>query len=1104
MSQTSEPVSTIPVQEWVQGAEARWHLSKVVQRAARPDGSLLPVQITRFLDGCPDNMLDAVTRYLNASATYPSVMMDGKFFEGPFLSSGVTIARDPNNKNPTSAVMLIQVLRLNTAGLGEGDSAVDGVSCTEQSSTEYRYNASALEVLPPAEPGVTRNLGQVRRDEATGLYNYEIVTRTKQVQEFGEFVENSTAFETVTRSIRRNLSPVGFNMSAAVVTTPGTTIDVDADKNPDCSINETQRKIVAKTNVTMQIVMSENALTTEDETRTSASLTIPAASAPSGGTVTTVTAEKRKDNLHNVALRQETEKRQTVSSSSAEALHQKTTETATISASQLATADTIGEQVSNELTRFGNFRNVVRVVTALARGLFEGRRRTDRFKVTQSSTSSVVGKPSETQPGASGTGGIVRTRSIQRQDGAGDVWHIEDGYEAEKNVQNAAVQRSATAKEITEEFTDVGESASTTGEITAATPGQTRSSKLTPGGLYENTKRVVRTLLGIVFEKALSDSFMRKEDSSSATAADQVTSVTATLGTRVTSTSALQPTGAWEVRTVTETEKEVPEVQKSKAVSVKFVTKEHTDVAGSELALPTDAAIGDTVSIERTATGLFRNTLRQIRLRISGLTLGLLFSEDAFKKTSEQTLTADATPTDPGFVGGGVVVTDRGTLNEAGKWDVSRQTVTEKAVGAAQVTTSATPKALVTETLDIASSVAPPPTAQEIGRTVTSELTPGGLYRNTVRTMDSQLGRKLNEVRAADVFKDTKDDITIDASPAVGIPAANGVITVIRNTLNEAGKWDVSRQTVTEKEVADVTVSHTATLRGWVKEDVAIQAATGELGPTLESGELESVGKSEVSARTESGFYKVQTHIPTPVAREGVVRSFQRTWLTSTREAKTEYKLNSDVAALDIQDETPELTADPDDRGTVEETLFRLGDDGTAEATRTTVKYLEAVYPAEASDPLTIYEDAFSTKAMRVFKNMKELPPVAKYECVENGEHYIRTYSGVSLSDAGTYDYTEVTLTPKTDIVDLVYVGGYPGGISPPENAGAWLVGSRIYHFRNITTTRFDELNADLSHFLFYQANTAGYGFGTVVTKTRNEFGLWDGQVGFNFSRRGN
>lgn len=840
MSQTSEPVSTIPVQEWVQGAEARWHLSKVVQRAARPDGSLLPVQITRFLDGCPDNLLDAVTRYLNASATYPSVMMDGKFFEGPFLSSGVTIARDPNNKNPTSAVMLIQVLRLNTAGLGEGDSAVDGVSCTEQSSTEYRYNASALEVLPPAEPGVTRNLGQVRRDEATGLYNYEIVTRTKQVQEFGEFVENSTAFETVTRSIRRNLSPVGFNMSAAVVTTPGTTIDVDADKNPDCSVNETQRKTVAKTNVTMQIVMSENALTTEDETRTSASLTIPGAVGPSGGTVTTVTAEKRKDNLHNVALRQETEKQQLIASSSAETLHQRTVETSIVDQAQRPSANRVGEQISAELTRFGNFRNVMRTVTAMARGLFEVRKSVTAYKTTQSSLSSVTGKPAELQPGVSGVGGIVRTRSLQLQDGAGNVWRVEDGVETDKSVENAAVQKSATVKEIVEEVTDTGAAVSTTDEITAATPGQTRSSKLTPSGVYENTRRIITTILGVIFERGVSDSYMRHGTSEQETAAAPVTDAVAAIGTSKVVTNTQQPNGTWEVRTQVDTEKLV--------------------------------------------------------------------------------------------------------------------------------------------------------------------------------------------------------------------------------------------ETGTTKSLS---------LRGVVTEEARVAAAPSNVG--LDSANLSQVGVTEVNARSETGQYKVQLRTPTPVARKGIIRSLQRSFF-GWRESEVEYTTNALAPAL-VLPETTEV-------GVMREMTVKLGDDGTAEVTRTQVHEGSAA----SAGAIAVYEDAFSTRTIQVFRNQPKPPPAAALYAIG----VLTTYGGVSFSDAGTYDYTKTVVTAKRDLVNLVFIGGVPSGLTPEEYGDAWLCGSRITHFRNTSEAVIDGLIADASQFLFYTANVAGYHFSAVGVTSLNEFGLYDGQIGYSFSARWN
>ena len=273
-------------------------------------------------------------------------------------------------------------------------------------------------------------------------------------------------------------------------------------------------------------------------------------------------------------------------------------------------------------------------------------------------------------------------------------------------------------------------------------------------------------------------------------------------GVMVQNTSELRKDGKYNQEVQTTTERQVEEAQKSKTVDVKFVTDGQMDISAEARDLPTDLQIGETVSIEKTPGGIFRNTWRRIRIRLAGMRLALLFNEDAMKKTFEVTAVEAAEPLDPSFSGGGIVKTVRGSLNEAGAWDVTRQQANEKLVPKTRETVAVNTRAVITDLQAVVAAPASTPGDTEVGSSVTNTLTPGAFWETVRRTIRLLLGR-ISEGVTENRFKRQTEATEVQAASAgVSLTFVPGSITSINSQKNEAGGWD-KRTTLDVAKLAD-------------------------------------------------------------------------------------------------------------------------------------------------------------------------------------------------------------------------------------------------------------------------------------------------------------
>lgn len=542
---TTPDAAALAAAAWISEVErTKWRLMAMRSRGQSDHSG--PTFIRRFIVGAPSGgQLRAIVESYKNSEPLRSVWVDGREYPGPWRILTTIWSRDFLNKeNPDrgdATLTLMQDLLL----AGEADSYGFGasLSCSEIADVRYVWAAAEVEGLPEtSDPGYSYQIAGVRRDDTTGLFDYYVMRVFKKAQELF-YESNENVFERVTRLQRQSMQPEDFSPTAAGTPTPGTTIDVDARKNPDCTIDETQTTTVAKT----------------------------------------------------------------------------------VEAASMSSRDV--------------------------------------YKGTESTRTVAVSAPLGRAPEPSG-GVIVQNSSQIRKDGKFDV-------EA------------------------------------------------------------------------------------------QVT-----------------------------TERPVSEAQKSKAVAVKFVTDEQMDVSAAARDLPTDLQIGETVSIEKTPGGIFRNTWKKIRLRLAGLKMGLLFNEDALKKTLEVTAVEAAEPIDTGFSGGGIVKTVRGSLNEAGEWDVTRQQVAEKLIPKTRETTAVTPRAVITDLQAVAAAPEASPGDADIGSSVTNTLTPGMFWetmKRTVRLIFGKIAEGVSETR----FKKQTESTEVQASSAGTTSTFSaGRVVSVTSQKNELGGWD--------------------------------------------------------------------------------------------------------------------------------------------------------------------------------------------------------------------------------------------------------------------------------------------------------------------------
>lgn len=196
---------------WVESLDAKWRLqilSKRVRLNADGTRKEIPTRIRRFAEGIPWAFVKPALDYLLSKAPYRGRLANGVEFDEEYRPTLTVWQRDQRetvagSQRPGDATYtLIQDLVENT----DRDAYMLGSqsSCSEETVTDYVWDAADVEDLPQGGQGVTYAVAAVHRND-DGTFDYQVVKRVAKTQEFGWTTVRSDAFSTVEEKLYNNV-----------------------------------------------------------------------------------------------------------------------------------------------------------------------------------------------------------------------------------------------------------------------------------------------------------------------------------------------------------------------------------------------------------------------------------------------------------------------------------------------------------------------------------------------------------------------------------------------------------------------------------------------------------------------------------------------------------------------------------------------------------------------------------------------------------------------------------------------------------------------------------------------------------------------------------
>ena len=395
-------------------------------------------------------------------------------------------------------------------------------------------------------------------------------------------------------------------------------------------------------------------------------------------------------------------------------------------------------------------------------------------------------------------GVLVERRVTKNPDCTSD---IQNRRTTEDSVIGAVTTKRKTVKGTVTSVLDRNQAqAVTDGE---PEKGETFRSETTPGGLHNNT---VETFTHDEGEKTLVEQcqktvFEHTDEALKSKAAldeGETVEVADAAGGVIKSKTVRETEEGVEISERTTTEKGVASAVVVKRGTVRGTVTSTTD-RNQVTALDGTPKKGETFRSETTPGGLHNNTTETFTHDEGEKTLVEQDTKTIFERT-EETLTGKAAldegdKAEVADAANGVISSKTVRETEEG-FDVSKRTVTEKAVTSAVVVKRGTLRGTITSTTD-RNQVSALTAAPKVGETLRSEKTPGGLHNNTTETVTpAQSGNVRKECRTS---KLTHTDISVDIVPE-GTVVTEGTAAVNQETQeaiirNEDGTTD--KQTVT-------------------------------------------------------------------------------------------------------------------------------------------------------------------------------------------------------------------------------------------------------------------------------------------------------------------
>ena len=384
-------------------------------------------------------------------------------------------------------VRVYQILMQQPA---DGD-AVDGPyvldkGCQYRVTHTYYWNVAALPESQASSSGISYALEGVVRDRETGLYSCVLTKRERVQQDVAEYLSEVTQFQE-TREEQHLGVRQGVSAGKSAGVSAGKTVERHVTKNEDCTHdvrNITRKDLpVSEAVVTAEETAFETRTSTEhrNQSRAAQAPARPGESVRNEKTPTklfnqvkTVTVEKPvkgaavefRKSLHGT-VRSVTDRNQA----------------APVTGANLK----IGERRSSRMTDGGNYDNTSEQLTAEPAGDVAATGRKTVFEESASRRENVAagGVLPQREADEAGDGKTHSVEVVLHEDGSADVTKTDT---SEKPVKNAVVEYRKTVRGTVQSVTDRNQSAPVTPNDLQI--GETRSSRMTEGGLYDNTRTV--------------------------------------------------------------------------------------------------------------------------------------------------------------------------------------------------------------------------------------------------------------------------------------------------------------------------------------------------------------------------------------------------------------------------------------------------------------------------------------------------------------------------------------------------------------------------------------------------------------------------------------
>ena len=474
--------------------------------------------------------------------------------------------------------------------------------------------------------------------------------------------------------------------------------------------------------------------------------------------------------------------------------------------------------------------------------VFEKRSEEQHLGVKQSSVASTGKKASVSK------GKLVRRKVTKNPDCTSDVENETVEEKPASNVEirvRKTLRGTVTAKKSRNQNSPV----STTGLAV----GETRSSEMTPGGLYDNTVETVTAQAAGQIRRDCAKTIFEHADTTvtnMVSAPSDKEAHAAGSGKTYSKSTRKTEEGTFDV-----TEQSTVETPVSNAVVVRRKTLRGTVSTTTHrnqtsLVDVSEMKVGETRRSEKTPGGRFNNTIETVVPEPAGEIQHdcdkTIFEHRDTSVTNQAEAPADK---EAASAGGGKTYRKSTRMTEEGTFDVTEQSTEETPVSNAVVVRRKTLRGTIVRITDRNQQTALTETLKT-GETKTSEKTPGGRYNNTT---ESVMGDAAGQIAAectrsgTVVHTDRSVENVSSASLSIHVSAAKNTVVKRNAKKTDEGTVDVETETTTYVETLSRATSNYKTEK--VVTTVKRHSLTGDVQANLGEASSDPDDKGAFSTR---------------------------------------------------------------------------------------------------------------------------------------------------------------------------------------------------------------------------------------------------------------